>query len=93
MHASNKITLENVKDAIYFKQPDATQQAKIDKINLASEALMRVILENVQDCADRTVALREARLAHAWSLIAVWISKPTDKPDDKTSGEALKESK
>lgn len=67
MHPSNKVTLENLKDVVYWHRPNADAVSKFETIAKASEEFMKVILENVPDCADRSTALRSVREARMWS--------------------------
>lgn len=71
MHPSNKITLDNLKDAVYWHKPTAEKVPKFERIAKASEEFMRVILESAPDCADRSTALRDIRSARMWANSAI----------------------
>jgi hypothetical protein len=73
MHASNKITIENLKEVVYWHKPTAEKVPKFEIIANACEVFMRVILENSPDCADRSTALRAARSARMWANSALSI--------------------
>ena len=75
MHASNKITLENVKTVVDWSPLCEFKNKKIKIIAMASEAMMRIIIENVPDCADRSTALRSVREATLWSNTAIAIDQ------------------
>ena len=60
MHASNKITLENL-DNVFVYHNDLTKNAKYQAMREAAKNLAKVILENCPDCADRSAALRQVR--------------------------------
>lgn len=71
MHPSNKIELKNLGSVVYHHKPTPTKIEKFDRIAKACEELMKVILENAPDCADRTTALRAARESRMWANSAV----------------------
>lgn len=80
MHPSNKITLENLKEVVYWHRPNQESIQKFEKIAAASEEFMKVILENVPDCADRATALREVRAARIWSNSAISLDPESELP-------------
>jgi len=73
MHASNKVTLENLKEAVYWHKPTEEKVPKFEKIAKACEDYLRVILECAPDCADRSTAIRDARSARMWANSAISI--------------------
>lgn len=73
MHASNKITLENLKEVVYWHKPTSDKVPKFEAIAKCSEEFMRLILELVPDCADRSAALRNIREARMWANSAISI--------------------
>lgn len=82
MHPSNKVTLENLKEVVYWHRPNAEAIKKFETIAKASEDFMKVILENVTDCADRSAALRAVREARMWSNAAVSLDPQSALPID-----------
>ena len=71
MHASNKASIENLKHLIYPKPPNMENAPRMARIALGCEAFMRLILENVPECADRSTALRDVRSAAMWASTAI----------------------
>lgn len=71
MHPSNKVTLENLKECVYWHKPTAEKVPKFERIAKASEEFMRVLLEEVPDCADLSYALRAVRGARMWANAAI----------------------
>lgn len=80
MHPSNKVTLENLKEVVYWHRPNQEAIMKFEKIAAASEAYMKVILENAPDCADRATALRNVREARMWSNSAISLDPASAMP-------------
>lgn len=73
MHASNKVTLENLKEILSPTdiEDGDVKIPKYEAVRMGCEAFMRLILENVPDCADRSSALRAAREAQIWANCAI----------------------
>lgn len=72
MHPSNKVNLKNLKEILSpTNQNDDDKMPRYEMVEAGCEAFMRIILENVPDCADRTAALRSVREAQIWSNIAI----------------------
>lgn len=71
MHPSNKITEDNLHDAVYWHQPTPEKAEKYLTIADACFMFMLTILKNAPDCADRTAALRCAREARMWANSSV----------------------
>lgn len=71
MHPSNKITFENLHDAVYWHQPTPEKAERYLKIADACFEFMKIILEQAPDCADRTTALRCAREARMWANASI----------------------
>ena len=90
MHPSNKVTLENLKSVVYWHRPSPEAVAKMEPIADACHNLMRVILENAPDCADRSAALRCVREARMWANAAIAIDPASALPIDHTRGEGAK---
>lgn len=80
MHPSNKISLENLKDVVYWHAPNEAAKKKFERIAWASEEFMKVILEECPDCADRSAALRHARDARMTANSAVSLDPATALP-------------
>lgn len=78
MHASNKITLENLKEVVYWHPPTPEKAKRYEIIAMGCEAFMRIILENAPDCADRSTALRCVREARMWANASVAIEKESE---------------
>lgn len=72
-HISNEIRnlpVEKIEDLNkYHCAPE--KEAKYAEIRKACSALMKAILENAPECADRTTALQTVRLARMWSNSAI----------------------
>lgn len=58
-----KVTVENVEECFTFKPWDEEQVANGKLVVAALIAATKVIIENVPDCPDRTVAIRKLREA------------------------------
>lgn len=71
IHPSNRITLENLKQVVYWHKPNEEAVKKFECIAKASEEFMKIILENCPDCADRSAALRHARDARMTANSAI----------------------
>lgn len=82
MHPSNKVTIENLKEVVYWHKPNAESIKKFETIAKASEEYMKVILENAPDCADRSTALRSVREARMWANAAVSLDPVNALPID-----------
>jgi hypothetical protein len=83
-HPSNKVTLENLKEVVYWHKPSEDQVKRMEGIAQHCETLMMRILYHVPDCADRTVALRCIREARMWANSAIVLG--TDVPIDHERG-------
>jgi hypothetical protein len=84
MHPSNKVTLENLRDVVYWHRPSPDAVAKMEPIADACHALMETILRNAPDCADRSTALRAVREARMWANAAIAIDPASALPIDHT---------
>lgn len=82
MHPSNKVTLENLKEVVYWHRPNQEAIKKFETIAKASEAFMTAILENVPDCKDRDDALTAVRQARMWSNAAISLDPESALPID-----------
>jgi len=82
MHPSNQITLENLKEVVYWHRPNLAAVTKFHDIALASEQFMQVILNLVPQCADRTAALRCVREARMWANAAISLDPESALPID-----------
>lgn len=73
LHPSNKITLDNLNEVVYWHKP--TREAIDTMVDIAkmSEEFMRVILSSVPDCADKSTALRCVREARMWANAALML--------------------
>lgn len=87
MHPSNKVTLENLKEVVYWHRPNAEAIKKFEAIAKASEVFMQLILESVADCADRSAALRCVREARMWSNAAISLDPASAMEIDHGRGE------
>lgn len=76
-HPSNKITLENLKDVVYWHAPTPEKVKSFECIAKCSEDFMTVILNHVPDCADRSAALRAVREARMWANSAISLDNGT----------------
>lgn len=56
-----RVTSENVEDLFAYHKPEADQLEAFEKVREAGVNLVKVILEYVPECADRTVAIRKVR--------------------------------
>lgn len=70
-HPSNKITLDNLNDAVYWHKPTPEKAIKYETIAKQCEVLMRTILIEAPECADRSSALRAVREARFWANSAI----------------------
>lgn len=82
MHPSNKVTLENLKEVVYWHRPNSEAIKKFETVAKASEEFMKVILENATDCADRSTALRCVREARMWTNAAISLDPANALPID-----------
>lgn len=71
MHPSNKVTLENLSEVVRYHAPVGDQQARHENIAAATEHFIRFILAYAPDCADRSSAIRHARLAKMEASAAI----------------------
>lgn len=71
MHPSNFVTLENVADVVRYHRPTEDQARRHEKLSAATEAFITAILENCEHCADRSSAIRHARLAKMEASAAI----------------------
>lgn len=78
-HPSNKITNENLHDAVRYHA--ATPDQTIGHELLASEAekFIMAILIAAPDCADRSTAIRCVREAKMWASAAIAL-EPKEQP-------------
>jgi hypothetical protein len=86
MHPSNKITIENMKDLIYWHRPSPEQVTLMEEIAKASEALMERILMACPDSADRSTALRKVREARMWANSSIVLDPKSNVHIDHTRG-------
>lgn len=70
-HPSNKITLETLKDVVYWHKPTPEKAKSYETIAQGCELLMRTILIEAPECADRSTALRAVREARMWANSAI----------------------
>lgn len=67
----HQITFENVDQLFDYIKPDASQAARYDILKMGALALIKDILLNVPDCADRTHAIRQIRDGVLWANKAI----------------------
>lgn len=84
MHPSNKVTVENLHDVIYWHKPSTDQILRMEQIARQCEAMMGCILNSCPDCADRATALRAVREARMWSNASIALEP--NSPIDHTRG-------
>lgn len=63
VHPSNKVTLENVSDVVRYHKPAGDQPARHEALSAATEHFIKALLLYCPDCADRSSAIRHARIA------------------------------
>jgi hypothetical protein len=63
MHASNRVTEDNLEEVFTYHTPTDDQVRRFAEVREAGIAFARAILRNVPDCADRSVAIRDVRSA------------------------------
>ena len=73
-HPSNKVTAENVEAVFTYHAPVPPQVESYQKIRNAAKELVGVILQNCPDCADRSAAIREVRVAVMTANAAIALS-------------------
>jgi hypothetical protein len=71
MHASNKVTSENLEEVFTYHAATEDQQRRYAEIREAGIAFARAILDGAPDCADRSTALRSVREARMWANAAI----------------------
>jgi len=76
MHPSNKISLENVKDVVYWHKQNRHQIERMEAIATKTEELLVMILNNCPECADRSVAISRVREARMWANSAIALESP-----------------
>jgi len=86
MHPSNKVTLENLKEVVYWHRPNAAAIENFKKIADASYEFMLLILHYAPDCADRSTALRCVREARMWTNSAISLDPASALPVDHARG-------
>ncbi len=70
-HPSNKVSEENLAELFSYHAPNEHTKVKYARINEATMALARVILETCPECADRSTALREVRNTRMWANASI----------------------
>ena len=86
MHPSNKITLENLNEVVYWHRPNAAAIENFEAIAAASHAFMLLILNLAPDSADRSAALRCVREARMWTNSAISLDPASALPVDHARG-------
>lgn len=66
-----RVTVDNVKDVVRFHKADADQIEKYENLACCAETLIESILKNAPECADRSEAIRCARMAKMWASSAI----------------------
>ena len=82
MHPSDKVSLDNLKDVVYWHKPTQTQILQMEHIAAISERMMQTILSLCPDCADRSIALRAVREARMWANAAIVLDPAGEAPID-----------
>jgi hypothetical protein len=85
-HPSNKVTLENVDEVVFWHKPNQQQIQDMERIAQASRILMETILLCSPDCADRSTALRCVREARMWANSANVLNPKDEAPIDHERG-------
>lgn len=57
------VTQKNLADVIQYHAPTEAMVSAIGVVRMSATDMIRAILENVPDCADRTAAIRKVREA------------------------------
>lgn len=63
--------MENVTQAMTYQTPTAMQQARYNAIRDGALKFAKIVLGNVDECADQQAALRCIREARMWANAAV----------------------
>jgi len=71
LHPSNKVTLDNVADVVRYHRPTAEQSRRHEAMSVATEHFIRALLDHCPDCADRSSAIRHARIAKMEASAAI----------------------
>lgn len=70
-HPSNKITNDNVRNAVRYHAPTPDQAISHELLAQETEKFIMAILTAAPDCADRSTAIRCAREAKMWASAAI----------------------
>ena len=70
-HPSNKITLDNASEVVRYHKATDEQAVSHKLIADVAEHLIRTIIVNTPDCADRSTAIRCVREAKMWASAAI----------------------
>jgi hypothetical protein len=65
---------------IGFNAPNPKQIAAMANVRTAAIEFSQAIIDNVPDCADRVVALREVREASMWACAAISLGGAFEQP-------------
>jgi alkanesulfonate monooxygenase SsuD/methylene tetrahydromethanopterin reductase-like flavin-dependent oxidoreductase (luciferase family) len=77
MHASNRVTEDNLEEVFTYHAPTPDQVQRYAEVREYAVAFGRAILRCVPDCADRSAALRELRSARMWANAAIALEEVT----------------
>lgn len=66
-----QVNKENVNKITHYQRPEADQIPAFNAVSDATEEFIKVLLEQVPDCADKTTAIRSAREAKLWANSAI----------------------
>lgn len=65
------VTLENASEVVRYHAPTEEQKLQHERVAVASQHLIEVILENSPKCADQTAAIRKVREAKMTASAAI----------------------
>lgn len=71
MHPSNIVTLNNVANVVRYHRPIGDQAARHELLSDATEQFIRAILTSCPESADRSSAIRHARIAKMEASAAI----------------------
>lgn len=77
-HPSNRPSVETLDDLVTYHPPRPDQIPRYGSIRTAARELIRVILEQCPDCADRAAAVRKVREGMMTANAAIALSPPTE---------------